>query len=149
MKKRTSIIIGVFFIILMFGSTIAYTLLTALRTEEQKVVVSLPTEPVVNGELKKDVENLALSKGITVVKLYYNALCTGCQEQRQALETVTNVTAAGQIILEELTDNSVNAPKVSMKSQKGSNELVNATNSAVFDSLCELMLQPPLDCVKV
>jgi hypothetical protein len=69
----------------------------------------------------------------------------GCQEQKTYLEYITNQNS-GKIILEELTDNNVNAPKANIRSQKGSDELVNATSDDVYDSLCNLMVYPPVDC---
>ena len=145
MKKRTSVVIGIFFIFLMFGSTIAYTLLSAFRTEEKKDEVELPKTSIVYEELEETVENLAVANGKTIIKLYYNVLCEGCQDQKTYLEYVTNQNS-GKIILEELTDNNANAPKVNIRSQKGSDELVNATSDAVYDSLCNLIVYPPVDC---
>jgi hypothetical protein len=147
MKNRTSAVVGLFFIFLMFGSTIAYTLLSGsgFSIGGNKEEVSLPSTNIVYGELAKNVETFAMSKGRTIVKFYYNALCNGCQEQKTYLEYTANQNAGG-IILEELTDNNINAPKVSIMNQRGSDELVNATNDAVFDSLCNLMFNPPVDC---
>jgi hypothetical protein len=145
MKKRISTIIGIFFIFLMSGSTIAYTLLSAFKNEEKKEEVSLPKANIVYEELNETVENLAVTNGKIIVKLYYNALCVGCQEQKTYLEYITNQNS-GKIILEELTDNNVNAPKANIRSQKGSDELVNATSDDVYDSLCNLMVYPPVDC---
>jgi hypothetical protein len=145
MKKRTSVIVGVFFIFLMFGSTLAYTILSAFRTEEKKEEVSLPSGNIVYEELKEDVENFAVSEGRTLIKFYYNALCTGCSGQKTYLESVTSQNS-GKILLEELTDSTAHAPKVNIRSQRGSDELVNATNDGVFESLCNLMVYPPVDC---
>jgi hypothetical protein len=144
MKKTTSIIIGIFFIILMLGSILPYTLSLIFSTEE-KPKPSLPNTNIIYEELNSTVEDYAVANGKTVIKFYFNALCTGCQEQKKYLEEVTSQNS-GKIILEELTDNAANEPRVSIRGQRGTDEFVDATSDAIFDSLCSVMSNPPVDC---
>lgn len=141
-KKYASLIL----IILMLGSTLAYSALQTFRgwqhTENEP---ELPDSNIVNYEITTEQRDYMLRLGRTILTYRYQLACTECANQRAYIEA-----AAGefpnQIFVEEIVDIAATESTLSVKSYYGDELLTNPSNEEIFDTLCELMAQPPVRC---
>lgn len=144
-KKYASLIL----MLLMLGSTLAYTALQAFRNWQQpNEAVSAPELPstnVVDYEITPEQRNYMLRLGRTILEYRYQLSCTGCAAQRAYIETAAGE-FSNQIFVEEIVDATVAEPILSMTSYYGDKLLTNPSNEDVFDALCELMVEPPVRC---
>ena len=143
MKK--SALISIFFIVLMLGSTLAYSILSAVNNPQQKqTTTTLPPTNIIDYELSSDMEDYLLQNGMAIAKFTYITSCLECQSQKSYLESFARQYPT-QIFLEELKGTSQGSSLV-VNSYKATRTLTNVTNEKIFDAFCDAMLQPPVDC---
>jgi hypothetical protein len=129
----------------MFSSTFAYAILQSISYSGKKV--ELPKDFIIDYELSVDQENLLITRGITILKFHYNLTCDNCLKQKSFLEQlVLSAGYKGQLILEEILSEDKELPSLTIVSYYGGKTLVNETENKTIDTLCELMVAPPLEC---
>lgn len=147
--KKTKIktaIAGIVIIFLMLGSTFAYSVLQSVKGGEKKEV-TLPEKNIVEQELTPEQESLLLSNGNTILKFRYNLACNNCLSQLSFLESLASSSQfKNQIMLEEILVGDVTSPQLEITSMYGQDSLNNVTQEKILESVCGLMIQPPLDC---
>lgn len=146
---------GVLILAIMVGSTIAYPILQGVfygfggQTK-------LPENNILDYELTLQQKYLALSEGKIILNYRYNLTCPNCLELRDYLEQLaTSQQFREQMILEKIMSNETK-PILNITGFKiEENRIVldfrtlqdeNLTQNAIFDAVCELMLEPPVDC---
>ena len=142
-KIPTSLLISSFLIFLMVGSTLTYFLLQAFRPVG---MVVLPEKNIIDYELSVEQENLAIQKGKTLVKFYYSQDCEECELIKNYLEDFANK-HKDQIILQKITTNS--SYEIKFSSFFGKRSLKNCTEQEIFKAFCDLMFNPPVECVRL
>lgn len=144
-KKYISLVL----IFLMAGSTAAYSALQAfttwLRTNEAPAAPELPSSNVVDYALTAEQRNYMLRNGRTILDYKYKLACTACANQRSFIESAASQFPT-QIFVQEIIDNSANNSTLSMTSYYGDKSLANPTIDQIFDALCELLVEPPVQC---
>lgn len=144
MKK--SAIIGIFFIVLMLGSTIAYSIMSAIRTPQSQDETKLPDTNIIDYNLTANQEEILLQNGRVIARFTYSINCLECLQQKSYLESFAKQ-YSDQIFLEEIKDATVQNSTLAVNSLRGSDTLTNITQENVLNVFCDLMLQPPVDCV--
>lgn len=142
---KRSAVIGIFFIILMLGSTIAYSIMSAIRTPQNEGETKLPETNIIDYELNAKQKELLLQKGIVLAKFTYNINCLECLQQKSYLESFARQ-YSNQIFLEEIINATVQNSTLTVNSLRGYDILTSVTQENILDVFCELMLQPPVDC---
>ena len=144
--KIKSALAGIAIIVLMLGSTLAYSVMQSVKNESPEEV-ELPTTNIVDHELTTEQETKLLGMGFTILKLQYNFVCGNCLSQAHYLEGLaSSQDYKSQILLEEILVNDIASPKLEIISMYGEKSLNNATQDKILDAVCDLMIQPPLDC---
>lgn len=143
---KRSAVIGIFFIILMLGSTVAYSVISAIRVSQPGEETSLPETNVIDYELSASQEKLLLQNGKVIAKFAYGVSCWECPQQKSYLESFARQ-YPNQIFLEEIAGNAtVKNSILTFNSIRGYETLTNITQENILDVFCELMVQPPVDC---
>ena len=152
--KKTAYI-GLFIIILMFGSTFAYAIIQGGWNSGE---VSLPETNVINYELSLSQKYTALMKGMIILNYKYSQACENCLENKDYLEQLAyDSQFGGQMFVEEILVNDTGElPILNMTGFKISENRIeldyrefqgeNVTQNSTFDAVCELMIDPPIDC---
>ncbi len=140
-KINKTILITLIMIFLMLGSSIILGIETLLNPTGS--AIRLPEKNIIDYELGINEEKFLLSRGVTIVKAYFPKNCLDCLAIKNYLENFVNQNS-NQIIMQELESNT---SKIIIKSYRGQNILENASQEEIFESFCELMLQPPAQCV--
>lgn len=142
MALTRNTIFGIFFIFLMFGSTIAYAVITSFQAGSKQP--SLPSSKIVYSQLDANTEALIINNGGIVIRLNYNINCSlNCTELKSFLENVANTQQT--IYLEEITLNATAEPNVEILTSSGNLQVQNATKDLVLNNLCDLNI-PLTDC---
>jgi hypothetical protein len=148
--------LGLLILAIMFGSSIAYPLLQGLFYGGEQA--QLPNTNIIDYELTLQQKYLALSRGMVILNYRFNSNCNNCLEQRDYLEQlVSSQKFKEQTFLEEIVVNGTGElPILNMTGFKiEGNQIVldyrtlqaeNVTQNTTFDAVCELMIQPPIDC---
>ncbi len=142
LKINKTTIAALFFIFLMAGSTAVYSLLQAIKPQNGSSI-ELPTSNIIDYDLTVEQKSYLLRNGKTVIEARYYTGCTECQ--LSYLESLANQ-YSDQVILEELLTNKY---EITIISYFGQEDLANATQNQIFNSLCKLMVSPPPICVRV
>ena len=142
MANKKIAIAGIFFIILMFGSTIAYVVL--MTTNSNNNQPTLPSSKILTSELPSSTEIFMISSGYILIKFNYNINCSeNCTELRTFLEGIA--TSQQTVYLEELTLNATSEPSVQILTSSGALNVQNATVDSVTNNLCNLNI-PLTEC---
>jgi len=142
---KRSAVIGIFFIILMLGSTIAYSIMSAIRTPQNEGKTTLPETNIIDYELTAQQKELLLQEGIVIAKFTYNINCLECLQQKSYLESFARQ-YSNQIFLIEIINATTQKSSLIVESLRGYETLTNVTWENALDIFCESMLQPPVDC---
>lgn len=148
LRIKKSAWIGVFLIIIMLGSTFAYSIIQGLGFYQPtaNTEIELPESNIIDYELTKEQESYAIRLGKTILKFEYETTCVECLDQKTFIESLANDrTFSNQVILEEVAkdvDNSV----LTITSFYGRRILTNVTNDEIVDGVCELLTEPPVFC---
>ncbi len=139
--KNVWSVVGLFLVLIMFFSTIAFSFIQSVRNPQQEI--KLPETNIVNEELRTDVENLLLQQGKTIIKFVYNSTCLECQDIGASLENLA-VQFPNQIILENILREEPTS--ITVFSFYGQRIVENVTSDEFVDALCEVMVEPPVMC---
>lgn len=142
--------IGVALIGIMFFSTIAFAIIQSFSVPQQppQQEVQLPLDYVIDYKMTQMQFDEAVSRGVTVATYKYESGCAECASERALLEQiVTSPEFQGQIILEEVQESG--SPKLEIRSFAGERSFETIGNDQIVAALCELVVNPPLGCIKV
>jgi len=142
LKISKQIFLAIFFIFLMVGSTVVYSLLQVFRPLQQEI--ELPKSNIIDYELTPEQESYLLANGKTVIEFTYNLTCVECLDQKALLEGLTNQ-FSDQLFLQEILAGS---SSLTMISRYGQEDLKNITQEAIINALCNLMTNPPVGCIR-
>jgi hypothetical protein len=140
MTDKKSKTIALVFILLMFGSTFTYALLSSFGKNEE---ISIPQEKILNYELNEQQRKYLLSKGYTLIEYSYPTTCLDCISVKNYLERITQ-NSDGKIFLQELIREN---HKVTITSWNGGKTINNPTSKEIEAALCNLLIEKPLWCV--
>lgn len=143
LKISKQSILALFFIFLMVGSSIAYGILQAFRPLKTKKV-ELPKSNIIDYELTPEQKNYLLADGKTIIEYSYNLSCVECLNQKALLEGLTNQ-FSDQLFLQEIV---ASDSSLTITSRYGQEDVENITQESIIDVLCELMINPPLGCIR-
>ncbi len=145
-KKIKPAHIGLIVIVmLMLGMVIAPNIMQSFWYSGEST--KLPESNIINYELNSNQENILIRNGMTILKFYHNSTCANCPEQESFLENLMGSTDFGnQLFLEKILSTDKKLPKLTIISYYGGETLVNATDDEILDTLCELLISPPLEC---
>ncbi|MBI5060888.1 MAG: hypothetical protein HZB67_01085 [Candidatus Aenigmarchaeota archaeon] len=141
MKKSTKKVLwALFIIIVMFGSTFTYVILSAIpETAPQQF--QEPAEFLVSGYMNETLKEVYISRGYTIMEFHYYDGC--CQELQFYIDALPEELEK-QLIIEKINDGT--GPRILAKSMYGLEERNVTTIDDVFVSLCKLLAKPPIDC---
>lgn len=145
-KINKSMLAGIFLIVITVGSTLAYAVLQTIRqqntvTEE----VTLPSERIIDYKLSDEQKRLAIRNGITVLNFEYSPTDTNQQMDKALVESAANE-FSGQVILEEISNAQMTESRLILESFYGKQVLRAPTKEDLFNSLCDILTDPPVVC---
>lgn len=142
MKNKKMKLIALFFVVLMFGSTLTYlvSIFTANNAGTQ-----IPQDKILNYALNDQQKQYLISKGFTLIEYSYPTGCLECIDVKKNLEKITQI-SDNQIYLQEITANGEVA-KLSIVSYNGGKTLNNPMNQEAETSICGLLLKKSIWCV--
>lgn len=146
MKLDSKKLVSVLLLVLTLGSTMAFSLLQSFawnKGEEAKV--ELPADNVIDYELTSAQKNYAVGLGRTILEYRYPPACSSCAEQGAYLEYVVSK-YPDQLLLQEISDNSLSKPALNALSYYGARTLTDPSQESIFNALCDMMIQPPVSC---
>ncbi|HLC39627.1 MAG TPA: hypothetical protein VJJ76_01970 [archaeon] len=146
--KKAGTIMAILFIVLMMGSTIAYSFIQAINfgLYGNSGQVKLPDTNLLDYDLSIAQEQLALQEGKTVVKYSYSTTCVECLGLANQLEGLANQ-LKDQVIIIRLVQSSGNqTATLSLASAENSKLYSNPTTGDIVDGLCDVLINPPVDC---
>ena len=157
MKAKPLGILLVMFMLVGGFSIVPYVLQAPFYKPTTPTNVQLPTTNIVDYELTPEQETEILRQGKTIIRFEYNITCENCLEIQSVLEQLANSNKfKDQVVLEEIKSPSGDLPKVNIIGFTiGDNQInvdqnnlqgVNVTESGIINSLCSLMIQPPVEC---
>jgi len=138
LKKLSRKTISLFFIFIMFGST----LLSLFNTFVPKEELKKPQERILNYELNAAQRSFLLRRGFTLIEYYYPPNCLNCTQIRDRLEEITRT--SNKIFLQELNGES---HKVVITSFKGQKTLYDPDVETLETTVCDLLVETPIWCV--
>ena len=145
------VVMAIIFMVLMVGSSIAYVFIQAaqLGLTGGSSQTTLPATKIIDYELSIEQQQLAMQRGMTVIKYSYSPTCTQCLTTINQLEGVANQFSS-QVYLENLASqsaSSVNDTSVmTFASSQNTKIYNNPTTNDIIDGLCATFTQPPIDC---
>jgi len=120
-------------------SSIAYSLIQSNRFGSTQQTVELPENNIINYKLNDNQRYLAIQKGYTIILLEYNDTL---DPVKGTLESYASK-LKNQIILEEIQSNRT---YVDFQSMRGELDLLDPSVNQTVDVLCEILLNPPMEC---
>jgi len=131
------------FILLMFGSTFAYAILSSFTGQNEEI--QIPQESILNYELNEQQRKYLRSRGYTLIEYSYPTGCLECIDVKNKLEQITQ-DSEGQIYLQELTVVG-SSSKFTVTSLNGQKILNNPSVEEIETTVCDLLMNRPLWCV--
>lgn len=130
-------------ILLFFGSTIAFAVMEALGVTNStpSAPTTIPAEKIFT-QRNSDLELLFKQNGYTLMLLTYNTSC--CSSFITYLESLT--TSVDKLVLFKSASTSVVGASLQIVGTIGEASLTEKNQTAVFDSLCNVMTYPPIEC---
>jgi len=135
-------IIALFFIVLMFGSTFAYGIMSLFSQPTNQL--QMPQDKVLNYELNEQQRTYLLRGYYTLVEYRYPSGCLECIDMKKELERIT-VNSDGQIYLQEIL--SSGTEKITITSLNGAKTITKPTVNQTQEAVCDILLQRPIWCV--
>ena len=154
MKIKNILLIIVLF--MMVGGFSIFPFINQAFTFKPQEQTQLPDTNLVDSALTEAQETALLQKGKTIVRFEYNSTCEKCLVIKDLLEQLAaQEKFKDQIVVEEIPSESKDLPKVGIigfaidgnqirvgqKAFQG-----NVTQEDILNSLCALMLEPPVEC---
>ena len=157
MKVKSALLILVLFMLVGGFSIVPYVLQAAFYNPSTPQKTEVPDSKVVDVELTPQQENAILQQGKVIIRFEYDLTCEKCLETQNILGQLVNLKQfENQIFVEEIKSTSSNLPKVNIigfvtdsnQIRVGEKTLqgMNVTETEIINSLCGLMLQPPVEC---
>ena len=142
-KKYISILL----LLLIVGSTAAYSILQSFGWGGGTAAaqVELPAKNVIDYELTAAQKDYAARQGKTLLEYRYPFVCANCTAQKGYLEFMVSK-FPGQLLLQEVSDDSLPKPTLDVISYYGSRTLTDPPQDDMFSALCDMMVQPPVSC---
>ena len=134
--------IGLFLIATMLFSTFAFAVIQSFYPKQN---TQLPESNIINYQLDPSLRGALIQYGATIITFEYNMGCNGCVDQKSALEFFANEYKQ-QIWLEEIVDESLDVSEMTLSSIYGEDSLIDANETQIVNSLCILMVAPPVAC---
>ncbi len=135
-------IIALFFIVLMFGSTFAYGIMSFFNQPTDQL--QIPQDKILNYELTDQQRTYLLGRYFTLIEYRYSSGCLECIGMKNDLERIT-LNSEGQIYLQEILSDG--SEKITITSLNGAKTLTNPTINQTEDVICNILLQRPIWCV--
>jgi hypothetical protein len=135
-------LIALFFIVLMFGSSVPYLISEFFGNKQGQVTI--PQNRILNYELSNEQKALVLKSGYTLIEYYYPNGCLDCAKIKNKLESIVQ-DSENQIFLQEITGTSEN--KVIVTSYNGQKSIQDPVETELETPICDILLQKPLWCV--
>jgi len=135
-------IIALFFIMLMFGSTFAYGIISLFNQPTDQF--QTPQDKIITYELNEQQRTYLLQRYYTLVEYRYPSGCLECISMKNELERIT-FNSDGQIYLQEIL--SSGTEKVTITSLKRAKTISKPTVNETQEAVCDIMLQRPMWCV--
>jgi len=135
-------IMALFFIVLMFGSTFAYGIMSLFGEKGNQL--QIPQDKILNYELNEQQKTYLMQRGYTLIKYDYSSGCLECIDVKSNLERITQ-NSDGQIYLQEITLEASN--KINIVSLNGQKTINKPTVNQTEEAVCNLLLQRPLWCL--
>jgi len=133
---------ALFFIVLMFGSTFAYGLMSLFSQQSNQV--QIPQDKILNYELNEQQKTYLIRSGYTLIKYDYSSGCFECMDVRSNLERITQ-NSDGQIYLQEMISEGSN--RINIVSLNGQKTINTPTVNQTEEAVCNLLLQRPIWCL--
>jgi len=138
--------ISILLIVLTLGSTAAYGLVQSFAWgSTSQAQTTLPSTPIVEYALTAAQKDYAVRLGKTVLEYRSALACSSCAQQKAYVEFFVNK-YSDQLLLQEITDNSLQTSTLGALSYYGSRTLPNPNQDQIFGLLCDMMVQPPVSC---
>jgi hypothetical protein len=146
-KLNSKKFVSMLLLVLTLGSTAAFGLMQSFTWGNggETAQVELPADSVIEYALTAAQKNYAIGLGRTLLEYRYPLACSSCAEQRAYLEFLVSK-YPDQLLLQELSDNSLSKPTLGALSYYGSRTLTDPSQEAIFNLLCDTMVQPPVSC---
>ncbi len=135
-------IMALFFIILMFGSTLAYTINSLFSEKDDQL--QIPQDKVLNYALNEQQKNYLVKNGYTLITYDYSSGCIECINIKKDLEKITQ-NSDGQIYLQEINSEGLN--KINIISRNGQKIVNKPTINQTEEAVCNLLSQRPIWCL--
>jgi len=135
-------IIALFFIVLMFGSTFAYGLMSLFNQPTDQI--QIPQDKILNYELNEQQKTYLMRSYFTLIEYRYSSGCLECIDMKNSLERIT-MNSEGQIYLQEILSDG--ADRVTITNLNGMKTITNPTVNETQEEVCNLLLQKPIWCV--
>jgi hypothetical protein len=134
-------------LVLTLGSTAAFGLLQSFAWGNggETAHIELPAESVVDYGLTAAQKNYAVGIGRTLLEYRYPMSCPSCAEQGAYIEFLVSK-YPDQLLLQEISDNSLSKPTLNALSYYGTRTLADPSQESIFNTLCDMMVQPPVSC---
>ena len=158
MKVKSIILLFVLFMLVGGFSVVPYILQAPFFNPVAPTNIQVPDiDTIVDYELTVEQENAILRQGKVIIRFEYNLTCEKCLEMQNLLGQLVKLKQfKNQIVLENIKSTADDLPKINIigfvtdGNQIGVGQKIlqsaNVTESNVINSLCGLMLQPPLEC---
>jgi len=143
-KMSSQKLIALIFIIVMFGSTFAYAILSAFRTPEE--TIEIPNQRIIDYKLDELQRSYLLQRGYTLIGYSYFTGCLECANLKNKLEEIT-LNSDDQIFLQELVSTESVSTSLSIASLKDQKTLDNPTDEEIESTVCEILINRPLWCI--
>ncbi len=141
-KKHTSL----FLLILMLGSTFAYSLLQSYGyTKFEEKEVELPEKNIIDYELDVEQKNYLIKRGYTILEYKYPLGCNNCNNDMLYMESLVNEFPK-QLFLEEIVENNITTSELEILSYYGSSSIENPNQNEIMDGICQYMINAPVRC---
>lgn len=135
-------IMALFFIILMFGSSVTAGVINLLSKGSSQS--QIPQDKILNYKLTDVQKNYLLQKGYTIIEYDYSSGCVECISVKNKLETMAQ-NSDGQIYLQEILSEGMNS--VSIISLNGQKTISKPDVNQTEGDVCNLLLQRPIFCL--
>ena len=135
-------IIALFFIVLMFGSTFAYGIMSLFNQPSDQL--QIPQDKILNYELNEQQRTYLLRRYYTLVEYRYPSGCIECVDMRGELEKIT-MNSDGQIYLQEILSDG--SDRITITSLNGAKTITKPSINETQEAICNILLQRPIWCV--
>jgi len=135
-------IMALFFIFLMFGSTIAYGIMSLFNQPTDQL--QIPQDKILNYELSEQQKTYLMRSYFTLIEYRYSSGCLECIDMKNNLERIT-INSEGQIYLQEILSDG--SDRVTITSLNGAKTITNPTVNETQEAVCSILLQKPIWCV--